>query len=66
MGRVRGGSRGLGGAARLVGLRGEVAEVFSAELAVHAPGVDAEEESTEDDEAQERGDGAEEMALGLR
>ena len=36
----------------LVGL-GDFAEVFAAELAIHAPGVDAEEERAEEREAEE-------------
>ena len=46
----------------LVGLS-DFAEVFAAELAMHAPGVDGEEESGEGDEAEERGDGGEDVAL---
>ncbi len=57
---LRSTSSGMG--ARLVGLGG-LAEVFTAELAMHAPGVDAEEESGEGDEAEQRGDGAGDAAL---
>ena len=48
------GARGSAGGG-LVGLL-DFAEVFSAELAVHARGVDGEEERTEGDESEERGD----------
>ena len=49
--------RGLGGrngsaCGGLAGLGG-LAQVFSAELAMHAPGVDAEEERTEEDQTEE-------------
>ena len=63
-GRCGDGGCGGSGAARVVRLRGQVglgdlAEVFSEELTVHAPCVDAEEEYGEGDESEERGDGGE-------
>src|SRR5258705_19911 len=50
-----------GGLVRLL----DFAEVFSAELAMHTPGVDAEEEGAEEYEAEEYGDGGEEVALAV-
>ena len=44
---------------------GGLAEVFSQELAVHAPGVDAEEEDGEGDETKECGDRGEVVALAV-
>ena len=61
------GDGGAGGGAAgggLVGL-GDLAEVFAAELAMHAPGVDGEEESGEGEDANERGDGSEDAALAV-
>src|ERR1700679_989461 len=41
----------------------ELAEEFAVELAPHSPGVDGEEEGAEGDEADECGDGGQEMAV---
>ena len=48
----------------MVGL-GDLAQIFAAELAMHAPGVDAEEEAAEEHETEEQGGGGEEVALAV-